>query len=293
MVLYNIPGRTGGEHGARPARRARRRSTGSSASSRPTATSCSRSTAWPCSPATTTATSPASSMGGAGCICVASHIVGPEMRRMYDEPEQSRGDRRVAARRLRDAVHHGQPDPGEGGAQPARPRRRARCGCRWSRPTRPRPPRSARCSRATGSSPRYRSVSGTLRVLPLGGVGEIGKNMTVVEYDGRIVARRRGAALPDGRADGDRPRAARLRLPARPDRRHRGDRHHPRPRGSPRLPALAAARAGGGEHPGHLRRPAHRRDGPLQARRAQAAQGAAATCCRPASRSRPARSRSR
>jgi 4-hydroxy-tetrahydrodipicolinate synthase len=27
-------------------------------------------------------------MGGVGGICVASHIVGPEMRRMYDEPEQ-------------------------------------------------------------------------------------------------------------------------------------------------------------------------------------------------------------
>src|SRR3954466_14130940 len=27
-------------------------------------------------------------MGGAGGICVASHIVGPEMRRMIDEPEQ-------------------------------------------------------------------------------------------------------------------------------------------------------------------------------------------------------------
>jgi 4-hydroxy-tetrahydrodipicolinate synthase len=27
-------------------------------------------------------------MGGAGGICVASHIVGPEMRRMYDEPDQ-------------------------------------------------------------------------------------------------------------------------------------------------------------------------------------------------------------
>ena len=26
-------------------------------------------------------------MGGAGGICVSSHIVGPEMRRMYDEPE--------------------------------------------------------------------------------------------------------------------------------------------------------------------------------------------------------------
>ena len=33
-------------------------------------------------------------MGGAGGICVASHIVGAEMRRMFDEPERARGDRR-------------------------------------------------------------------------------------------------------------------------------------------------------------------------------------------------------
>jgi len=39
-------------------------------------------------------------------------------------------------------------------------------------------------------------VSGTLRVLPLGGVGEIGKNMAVVEYDGRIVVVDTGLRFP-------------------------------------------------------------------------------------------------
>jgi ribonuclease J len=39
-------------------------------------------------------------------------------------------------------------------------------------------------------------VSGTLRVLPLGGVGEIGKNMTVVEYEGRIVVVDVGLRFP-------------------------------------------------------------------------------------------------
>jgi ribonuclease J len=40
-------------------------------------------------------------------------------------------------------------------------------------------------------------VSGSkLRVLPLGGLGEIGKNMTVVEYDGRIVVVDTGLRFP-------------------------------------------------------------------------------------------------
>ena len=100
------------------------------------------------------------------------------------------------------------------------------------------------------------------------------------EHDGRRVRRpdrrrRRRPALPDRRADGHRPRAARLRLPARAGRRHRGDRHHPRPRGPPRRAAVDPARARPDERPGHLRRPAHGRDGALQARRAQAARGRA------------------
>src|SRR3954453_13907978 len=39
-------------------------------------------------------------------------------------------------------------------------------------------------------------MPGTLRVLPLGGLGEIGKNMTVVEYDGRIVVVDTGLRFP-------------------------------------------------------------------------------------------------
>jgi ribonuclease J len=39
-------------------------------------------------------------------------------------------------------------------------------------------------------------VSGALRVLPLGGLGEIGKNMTVVEYDGRIIVVDTGLRFP-------------------------------------------------------------------------------------------------
>jgi ribonuclease J len=39
-------------------------------------------------------------------------------------------------------------------------------------------------------------VTGTLRVLPLGGLGEIGKNMTVIEYDGRIVVVDVGLRFP-------------------------------------------------------------------------------------------------
>src|SRR5436190_5758321 len=39
-------------------------------------------------------------------------------------------------------------------------------------------------------------ADGTLRVLPLGGLGEIGKNMTVFELDGRIVVVDVGLRFP-------------------------------------------------------------------------------------------------
>ncbi|MFN8162020.1 MAG: ribonuclease J [Solirubrobacterales bacterium] len=39
-------------------------------------------------------------------------------------------------------------------------------------------------------------MAGTLRILPLGGLGEIGKNMTVVEHDGRIVVVDTGLMFP-------------------------------------------------------------------------------------------------
>ena len=42
----------------------------------------------------------------------------------------------------------------------------------------------------------------TLRVLPLGGLGEIGKNMTVVEYDGRIVVVDAGVRFPTAEMHG-------------------------------------------------------------------------------------------
>jgi ribonuclease J len=43
---------------------------------------------------------------------------------------------------------------------------------------------------------------GTLRVLPLGGLGEIGKNMSIVEYDGRIIVIDCGVRFPTAEMHG-------------------------------------------------------------------------------------------
>jgi ribonuclease J len=51
-------------------------------------------------------------------------------------------------------------------------------------------------------SRRSAKASKGLRVLPLGGLGEIGKNMTVVEYDGRIVLVDAGVRFPTAEMHG-------------------------------------------------------------------------------------------
>ena len=66
---------------------------------------------------------------------------------------------------------------------------------------------------------------------PLGGLGEVGRNMTVFEYDGPAARRRLRRAVPRGPPPRRRPDPARLRLHRGPARRRRGARAHPRPRG--------------------------------------------------------------
>ena len=148
-------------------------------------------------------------MGGAGGILVASHVVGDEMRRMVDEPDNRAEIDASLQRRLRDAVHHRQPDVHEGRPEPDGPARAARCGCRSSRRSRTSSRRCARCSSATaGWRPRQLELDPARPAARRPGRDR-------QEHDGRRVRRpdrrrRRRSALPDAGDDGHRPRPARL-----------------------------------------------------------------------------------
>ena len=134
-------------------------------------------------------------------------------------------------------------------------------------------------------------MSDTLRIIPLGGLGEVGKNMTVYELGDEIVVVDAGLAFPRDEHLGRRSPAAGHRLPRGP-LRPCGD-PHARPRGSRRRPAVPPAR--GRRRIGH-RDAADARAREVEARRARArAEGGARRrlAGRRAARARPVPRRAR
>ena len=45
--------------------------------------------------------------------------------------------------------------------------------------------------------PNRKKPTGKIKIIPLGGMGEIGKNMTVLEYDGEMLVIDCGSSFPD------------------------------------------------------------------------------------------------
>ena len=138
----------------------------------------------------------------AGGILVASQLVGPQMREIWDAARPATSSARVRStpslRPLYEALGvTTNPMPVKAALEmtglipsgtlrlPMVPRRRG--------PARRRPG-GARERRPDGHGGLVAAKK--LRVIPLGGLGEIGKNMTVVEYDGRIVVVDTGLKFP-------------------------------------------------------------------------------------------------
>ena len=220
-------------------------------------------------------------LGGAGGICVASHLAGDEMRRMVDEPDRAREIHDRLLDLFDEPRRDHEPDPDQGRAAARRPGlRRPAAPARGGRRGRDRPVR-ARWTRSACSAPRAppsrarRSPSLPSRERHPARPAPRGPRRDRQEHDRRRVRRqdrrrRHRTALPDGRHARHRPRPARLLLPARARAGHRGDHPHPRPRGPRRRPALGACARSGARPAAGLRRQPDDRDGPLQARRAPA-----------------------
>ena len=260
------------QHGARPARRARpdRRHRGGQAGQRRRARA--RSTASPMLAGNDDVLAAVLDMGGAGGICVASHVVGPEMRAHVRRARRSAPRSTPALRDIYEAMFvTASPAPVKAALD--------LLGHDFGGVRLPivevddaeravvRDALAAHGLLRAGVTPRERRAARP----PAGRRGRDRQEPHGRRVRGPDRRRRLRPALPDGGDDGHRPRAARLHVPARARRRHRGHRHHPRPRGPPRRAAVGPARARPGRDPGRLQRPADRRHGALQARRAQAA----------------------
>ena len=154
---------------------------------------------------------------GSGVVGTSTHLTGTGAKQMieaYDRGDPRRGARAAPApaarvhRHLPDPGHH----PGQGRAEPARPARRAGAPAAGQRdPGRDRPVarrlRRGGCRPAAGGASSDRDAArgpnppalpaNALRVIPLGGLGAIGRNMTVFEYGGKLLVVDCGVLFPD------------------------------------------------------------------------------------------------
>ena len=96
---------------------------------------------------------------------------------------------------------------------------------------------------AARNRPRSPAMPAPVTITFLGGLGEIGRNCAAIEIDEPDHAARLRADVPRRRHAGHRPGAARLHLPARHARPHRGLHRHPRPRGPHGWAVVPAPRA--------------------------------------------------
>ena len=191
-------------------------------------------------------TLPLLAVGAVGVVGVATHWTGGDHQELFDllgegRPRRRPAGERPAARelRLRDRRRRAQPDPDQGDAAASSGCRSARPACRWA-PLR------------LGS----RTAPGEVLAEPRAVAGRVPRPprwLTSVAQDrshhlprrsrrdraqlhghraGRPpAAHRLRADVPRRRHARHRPRPARLHLPARERRPHRGLRRHPRPRG--------------------------------------------------------------
>ena len=214
--------------------------------------------------------------GGVGVVSVVGHVHGDDYAAMVaavDERRPAGRSRHPPAADPVGARDHGPVVPGRDPGQGCP----AAAGCH-PRAHRTRPP--ARRHRDRGGAAARRAAgpgvshphpelgpppelpAGGLRIVALGGLGEVGRNMTVFEYAGQLLVVDCGVLFPEDFQPG-----VDLILPDFDYIRGRlddvdGRRPHPRPRGPHRRGALPAAREA--RHPGD-RLPAHPGDGRGQA----------------------------